>query len=123
MGFQDRRYDDGDGGFRRGLRLRMIIWFFNCSLPLFTMPRRVPAIGGIHVRIHITYILLIVGRLLSTLGKDGWPIKSVASTMGTLFLLVLLHEFGHCVACRRVGGDADEVLMWPLGGLAMCSPP
>ncbi len=43
--------------------------------------------------------------------------------MATLFVLVLLHEFGHCVACRAVGGEADEILMWPLGGLAYCRPP
>ncbi|MBI3268827.1 MAG: hypothetical protein HYZ53_07380 [Planctomycetes bacterium] len=46
--------------------------------------------------------------------------------MGYLFLLwlsILLHEFGHCFGCRHVGGTADEVLLWPLGGLAMVSPP
>jgi stage IV sporulation protein FB len=43
--------------------------------------------------------------------------------MASLFLLVLLHEYGHCFACRRVGGTADQILMWPLGGLAYCVPP
>jgi Zn-dependent protease len=37
-------------------------------------------------------------------------------------LIVLLHEFGHCLACRWWGGEADEILMWPLGGLAYCRP-
>src|SRR5262249_25096555 len=35
-----------------------------------------------------------------------------------LFVSVLFHEFAHCFAARAVGGDANEVLMWPLGGLA-----
>ena len=35
-----------------------------------------------------------------------------------LFLIILLHEFGHCFAARKVGGRADDVLLWPLGGLA-----
>ena len=43
--------------------------------------------------------------------------------MGLLFAIVLLHEFGHCLACRQTGGTADEILMWPLGGLAYCLPP
>jgi Zn-dependent protease len=39
------------------------------------------------------------------------------------FGIVLLHEFGHVLACRRVGGVADRVLLWPLGGLALAAPP
>ena len=35
---------------------------------------------------------------------------------------VLLHEFGHVAACRSTGGEADEILMWPLGGLAFTRP-
>jgi Zn-dependent protease len=40
-----------------------------------------------------------------------------------LFVVVLLHEFGHCFAARRVDGEAEEILMWPLGGLAYVSVP
>ena len=43
--------------------------------------------------------------------------------MGILFLIILLHEFGHCFAARSVGGEADEILMTPLGGLAMAMAP
>ncbi|MDB5312997.1 MAG: hypothetical protein JWO38_7199 [Gemmataceae bacterium] len=39
------------------------------------------------------------------------------------FGLVLLHELGHVLACRRVGGVADRVVLWPLGGLAFVRPP
>jgi len=39
------------------------------------------------------------------------------------FGVVLLHEFGHILACRRVGGAADRVVLWPLGGLAFVAPP
>ncbi|HEV2134747.1 MAG TPA: site-2 protease family protein [Terracidiphilus sp.] len=40
-----------------------------------------------------------------------------------LFLIVLLHEFGHALACRQVGGRADQIMLWPLGGVAYVSPP
>src|SRR5437773_1808219 len=40
-----------------------------------------------------------------------------------LFLIVLLHEFGHALACRQVGGKADQIVLWPLGGVAYVSPP
>ena len=40
-----------------------------------------------------------------------------------LFGLVLLHEFGHALACRSVGGRADRIMLWPLGGVAFVDPP
>jgi len=41
----------------------------------------------------------------------------------TLFLIVLLHEFGHVLACRQVGGEANQIMLWPLGGVAYVDPP
>ena len=40
-----------------------------------------------------------------------------------LFAIVLLHEMGHALACRSVGGRADEIVLWPLGGVAYVAPP
>ena len=40
-----------------------------------------------------------------------------------LFGIVLLHEFGHALACKSVGGKAETIVLWPLGGVAMVSPP
>lgn len=39
-----------------------------------------------------------------------------------LFLIVLLHEFGHAFACRQTGGRADRIVLWPLGGVAFVVP-
>ena len=41
----------------------------------------------------------------------------------TLFAIVLMHEFGHSLACRSVGGRADQIVLWPLGGVAFVDPP
>ena len=49
----------------------------------------------------------------------AWPILDTIS----LFLIVLLHEFGHSLACRSVGGKADRIVLWPLGGVAFVDPP
>lgn len=40
-----------------------------------------------------------------------------------LFLIVMLHEFGHALACRQVGGTANQIVLWPLGGVACLNPP
>lgn len=40
-----------------------------------------------------------------------------------LFLIVMLHEFGHALACRQVGGIANQIVLWPLGGVAYVNPP
>jgi Zn-dependent protease len=41
----------------------------------------------------------------------------------SLFAIVLLHEFGHAFACRQVGGEANYIVLWPLGGIALAKPP
>jgi uncharacterized protein (TIGR03067 family) len=40
-----------------------------------------------------------------------------------LFGIVLLHEFGHALACRSVGGRAERIYLWPFGGIALVEPP
>ncbi len=70
---------------------------------------------GIRIRLHWT--MLLIGLLAFARGFD--PL--IALMLLILFLTVLTHEFGHCFAARGVGGKADEVLLWPLGGLAFTS--
>lgn len=41
----------------------------------------------------------------------------------SLFAIVLMHEFGHALACRSVGGRAQHIVLWPLGGVAYVQPP
>lgn len=83
---------------------------------------------GINVRVHFTLLIVIIYRIQDIvveqgyfLGKDRFWIAAVV-VLG-FFLSILLHEFGHSLACRFFKGDADEILMWPLGGLAYCRPP
>ncbi len=42
---------------------------------------------------------------------------------GTLFGVVVLHEYGHALACRSVGGSVGHIVLWPLGGIAFVNPP
>lgn len=122
MGWQERRYDNHEettgGRFRKALRRIFVEGddFYSWSVKLFR-------VFGIEVRIHLFYIVMIVGFMVWPVRRDTWGYAFSAFSMATLFLFVLLHEFGHCFACRKVGGNADRILMWPLGGLAFCQPP
>lgn len=87
----------------------------------FSWSLRVGRLYGVVVRLHIIFVLWIASDLLRASTHGG--VGRAAASLGFLFGVVLLHEFGHCFAARRVGGHADEVLLWPLGGLAMVSVP
>ncbi len=78
-------------------------------------------LADIRVRVHLFFIVYIIAELLRAAGKGDMGFTALI--LGTLFAIVLLHEYGHCFACRWVGGQADEILLWPLGGLAYCRPP
>jgi len=76
------------------------------------------SLAGISIRVSIIYIVWMAIELTTA---HDWSFK--AMYVASLFVLVLLHELGHCFACRAVGGDADNILMWMLGGFAYCRPP
>jgi Zn-dependent protease len=81
---------------------------------------------GITIRIHILFPVVALGLVLRVaFQKDVIPGTWIDAAMvvGLLFFSVLLHEFGHCFGARLVDGDAQEVLLWPLGGLAAVDVP
>jgi len=85
---------------------------------------------GINIRVHILFPVVAVAMILrAALQKDGkdwgppgvW--QDVLMIVLLLFVSVLLHEFGHCFAGRWMDGDAQDILIWPLGGLAYVEVP
>ncbi|MEM0983245.1 MAG: site-2 protease family protein [Planctomycetota bacterium] len=78
---------------------------------------------GILVTLHIGFLIYIVLELLRAIPDGAAGIGYRAVFLFCLFGMVLLHEYGHCFACRKIGGEADRIMMWPLGGLASCLPP
>jgi Zn-dependent protease len=93
-----------------------------------TMPRpiqgsfRLFSVAGIDVFVHWSWLLVALFSISSrttSYSSQAW----VAAEYLSLFGIVLLHEFGHALACRSVGGRADTIVLWPLGGIAFVSPP
>jgi Zn-dependent protease len=111
MGWEDRPYYRD----RSGAMSHPVLAFLTGSAPLFSF-------RGIHVRVYNLFIVFILAEILFS-SREGYGMESRATAMALLFLVVLLHEFGHCFAARWVGGSADRIILSPLGGLASTDPP
>jgi len=79
-------------------------------------------VGGITVSVHWSWLLVAAFELQYRAGEYALQFWNVAEYLA-LFAIVLLHEFGHALACRSVGGRADHIVLWPLGGVAFVAPP
>jgi len=78
--------------------------------------------AGIDVFLHWWWFLLAAYGIQSRSGRYSSITWGVLEYLA-LFLIVLLHEFGHALACRQVGGQANQILLWPFGGVAYVDPP
>jgi Zn-dependent protease len=85
------------------------------SVPLFR-------IAGIQVYLHWTWLAVAYFEILNRVNKYQSMTWNVIEYLA-LFGIVLLHEFGHALACRQVGGQANRIMLWPLGGVAFVQPP
>lgn len=81
---------------------------------------------GIQVRVHLLFFLVTIPMCLRQIGELKemvWWGDVFMLSVGLVFLSVLLHEYGHAFSARWVGGSANEILLWPLGGLAYVDVP
>jgi Zn-dependent protease/predicted transcriptional regulator len=81
---------------------------------------RLARIAGIDIRIHITFFLILV------LGGLQWgtPYGLSGALFGILLMILLfvcvtLHELGHGVVAQRFGIPVREIVLLPLGGVAL----
>jgi Zn-dependent protease len=79
-------------------------------------------IAGIDLYLHWSWFVIAVIEIGSREGRYTSLIWSLLEYVA-LFAIVLLHEFGHALACRQVGGTVDRIMLWPLGGVAYVNPP
>ena len=79
-------------------------------------------LAGIDLYLHWSWFLVAAYQVTSRNGEYTSPVWNAVEYL-TLFVIVMMHEFGHALACRQVGGQADLIVLWPLGGVAYVSPP
>src|SRR6266567_2591795 len=79
-------------------------------------------VGGIDLFLHWSWFLAAAFEIsggTKSYSSRTWNVLEYLA----LFLIVTLHEFGHALACRQVGGAANRIVLWPLGGVAYVNPP
>jgi len=81
---------------------------------------RLLTVSGIDIKVHFTFPLILV------LGAVDWGSKYGTSgaafgalLMLALFVCVVLHELGHSLVAQRFGIHVREIVLLPIGGVAM----
>ena len=85
-------------------------------LPLFR-------VAGIQVFLHWSWFFAAAVLVQLRVSRLDQSSTQALLDVIALFAIVLLHEFGHALACRSVGGKANTIVLWPLGGVAFVKPP
>jgi Zn-dependent protease len=79
-------------------------------------------VAGIDLFLHWSWFLVAafeISNRAKSYSSLTWNVLEYLA----LFLIVMLHEYGHALACRQVGGTANQIVLWPLGGAAYVDPP
>jgi Zn-dependent protease len=79
-------------------------------------------LAGVDLYLHWSWFLVAMIEIVQRRENYGSLFFNVLEYLA-LFAIVLMHEMGHALACRSVGGTADEIVLWPLGGVAYVAPP
>ncbi|HEU4427792.1 MAG TPA: site-2 protease family protein, partial [Myxococcota bacterium] len=77
-------------------------------------------IAGIAVRMHATFLLLLVfvGWQHWLLGRNLAAVIDGVGFILVLFGCVVLHELGHALTARRFGVVTRDITLLPIGGVA-----
>jgi stage IV sporulation protein FB len=76
-------------------------------------------IGGTVIRIHVTFLLLLLWIAVAHYVQGGAQAAAQGVAFVVLvFVCVVLHEFGHVLAARRYGIQTPDITLLPIGGVA-----
>lgn len=76
-------------------------------------------IFGITLRLHVTFLILLVLIAYAAFGEAGargafWALTFVCS----VFVCIALHELGHSVIAQQLGVQVKSITLLPIGGIA-----
>jgi Zn-dependent protease len=81
---------------------------------------RVARIAGIDIRIHLTFLALLVWIAWVSYSSTGTIRGAVDGVLliVLVFGIVVLHEFGHALTARKFGIKTRDITLLPIGGVA-----
>lgn len=82
-------------------------------------------IKGAPIKLHWTFLMLLsVHLVLAFVAYNSWNVFWYELVLygPFLFATVLMHEISRVVVTYKLGGTADTVILWPLGGLTTYGP-
>ena len=113
MAWQDRDYNRGGFG-GAGDYLVNPSGILGFSVPFGTWL-------GVRVRLHFWLLLSFLFLLADLFRGVSFPVIVLDMTL-TLTAL-MLHEFGHRIGAQWVGGEHNEFMLWPAGGMIFPTVP
>lgn len=77
-------------------------------------------VAGIDIKVHATFFLILVFGALQWGGPHGAPGAAFGVLlMVCLFACVVLHELGHSIVAKAFGIPVREIILLPIGGVAI----
>ncbi len=77
---------------------------------------------GVPIRLHFTFVLLLIFLVVIGLGSNQSP-GNYTLFIIALVVSVLLHELGHAFVSSLYGIRTEEIVMFPIGGVARLERP
>lgn len=74
---------------------------------------------GIDLKVHATFVIILAVGALNWSHHGVAGMAFGAGLMALLFVCVTLHEFGHALVAQRLGIGVREVVLLPIGGVAV----
>ena len=75
-------------------------------------------IAGVNIRVHVSFLLLVVLLLPIGPGASAATAAAEAAWIFLVFACVVVHELAHCVVAQRRGIVVKDVLLLPIGGVS-----
>jgi Zn-dependent protease/predicted transcriptional regulator len=88
----------------------------NAPRPASPWSIRIATVGGIPVRIHLTFLLLLAWIGVLAYRQES---RVFALLLPAIFFCVVLHELGHALVAKAFGIGTRDITLYPIGGVAM----
>ena len=84
---------------------------------------QITRVSGIPIQVHWSFFLILAWIVYTVLTRKGYldwtSLAWTSLSVFVLFFCVVLHELGHALAARRYGVKTRNILLLPIGGLAV----